>query len=404
VARPKWLTRDMIEKHSVDMRQFIDIRESRLPNGMRVLDAHNSSGLTFTLLPDRGMDIFSASYNGMPLTWVNQGAPFPPDGGQEWLRQFNGGLLTTCGLTHVGPPETDNKTGEKRDLHGEYTRLRAYDISIRSGWTYSQFPKSTALADKFESKYEMKLTAQLAQSKLHGEQLSVNRRYNWKLGEPRINIVDFVTNNSDQPIPLMVLYHFNMGFPIVRSGTELVVSGDVYSRDETARQGVTTWHLYDEARSGYAEQVFFHHVRNDPAGRAHAALINDDIGLKFSWKTDTLPYLTQWKNTRKNSYINGIEPGNCVPEGQNKARETGRLTMIEPDETVTFSLTVEVLENLTQIADFKRQVDIVENNGQLVDGCRLAGYDRYMDLSAPTETGILYTDAVEGEEDSPQQE
>lgn len=403
MARPKWLTRDVIENHTVDMRQFIDIRESRLPNGMRILDCYNSSGLTFTLLPDRGMDIYSASYKGMPLTWINQGAPFPPDG-QEWLRLFNGGLLVTCGLTHVGPPETDNKTGETRDIHGNYTRLRAYDISVKSGWTYSQFPKSTALADKFESKYEMKLTAQLAQSKLHGEQLAISRRYNWKLGEPRINIVDFITNHSDKPIPLMVLYHFNMGFPIVRNGTELVVSGNVHSRDEAARKGVTTWHLYDEAKAGYEEQVFFHHVRNDPAGRAHAALINDDIGLKFSWKTDTLPYLTQWKNTRKKSYVNGIEPGNCVPEGQNKARESGRLQMIEPDETVTFSLTVEVLEDINQITDFKRQMESFYSNGPLVSGCDLSGYDRFVDLEAPTETGIIYSDAVEGIDDSSTQE
>lgn len=390
MARPEWLNQKTVEKHSVDLRQFIDMRESTLPNGMRVIDAHNSSGLTLTLLPDRGMDIYSASYNGMPLTWINQGAPFPPDTGQEWLRQFNGGLLTTCGLTHVGPPETDDQTGEFRDLHGHYTRLQAYDISIRGNWSYAN--------------YEMKLTAQLAQSKLHGEQLSVTRRFNWKLGEPRINIVDFVTNHSDKPIPLMVLYHFNMGYPIIRHGTELAVASQVYTRDESARQGVASWHTYHEATSGYAEQVFYHHVRNDPAGRAHAALINDDIGLKFSWKTDTLPYLTQWKNTRKNMYVNGVEPGNCVPEGQNKARESERLVMLAPDEMITFSLTVEVLENLGQIADFKRQTEIVSNNGQLVDDCNLSDYDKFVDLSAPTETAIHYSDAIEGEEDSPEQE
>jgi hypothetical protein len=390
VSRPNWLNRKDIEKHSVDIRQFIGMRESTLPNGMRVIDAHNSSGLTLTLLPDRGMDIFSASYKGMPLTWINQGAPFPPDGGLEWLRQFNGGLLTTCGLTHVGPPEHDDQTNEFRDIHGHYSRLRAFDISVRGSWT--------------SSNYEMKLTAELAQSRLHGEQLAVTRRYNWKLGEPRVNIVDFITNHSDKPVPLMVLYHFNMGYPIVQSGTELAVASDVYTRDDVAKDGVNTWNIYDGAQSGYQEQVFYHHVKNDPAGRAHAGLVNDNIGLKFSWKTDTLPYLTQWKNTRKNMYINGIEPGNCVPEGQNQARKSGRIAMLEPDEMMTFSLTVEVLENLTKITDFKRQVDIVAKSGQPVQGCNLAGYDKYIDLSAPTETAIHYTDAIEGIEDIPKQE
>ena len=374
MARPKWLNRELVEHHSVDIRQFIDMRESTLTNGMRVIDAYNSSGLTFTLLPDRGMDIYTASYKGMPLTWINKSAPFPPDGGYEWLRQFNGGLMTTCGLTHVGPPEQDSETNEFRDLHGHYTRLRAYDMSVRGNWT--------------SANYEMKLTAELAQSKLHGEQLAVTRRYNWKLGEPRINIVDFITNLSDKPVPFMMLYHFNMGYPIVREGTELVVASDVYSRDKTARQGLSTWNIYDKAISGYDEQVFYHHVKNDPTGRTHATLTNDDIGLKFSWKTDTLPYLTQWKNTRKNMYINGIEPGNCVPEGQNKARESGRLIMLEPDEMVTNSLTVEVLENPQQMTDIRRQIEIIQNNGLLVNNCDLTDYKKHKDLDDTTETPI----------------
>jgi len=385
VAQSNWLNRKDIEKHSVDIRQFIGMRESTLPNGMRVIDAHNSSGLTLTFLPDRGMDIFSASYKGIPLTWINQGAPFPPDGGLEWLRQFNGGLLTTCGLTHVGPPEHDDQTGEFRDIHGHYSRLRAYDISVRGGWT--------------SSNYEMKLITELAQSRLHGEQLAVTRRYNWKLGEPRVNLVDFITNHSDQPVPLMVLYHFNMGYPIVQKGTELAVASDVYTRDEPARQGASSWNIYNEAQSGYREQVFYHHVKDDPAGRAHAGLVNDNIGLKFSWKTDTLPYLTQWKNTRKNMYINGIEPGNCVPEGQNQARKSGRVVMLEPDEMMTFSLTIEVLEDHTQITDFKRQIDIVAKSGQLVNGCDLTGYDKYVDVGTPTETAIHYIDEdISGQE------
>lgn len=72
----KLLTRDEVERHSLDMRQFIDFRQATLPNGMRIIEAYNSSGLTFTLLPDRGMDIWMAHYKGVPLTWISQGSPF----------------------------------------------------------------------------------------------------------------------------------------------------------------------------------------------------------------------------------------------------------------------------------------------------------------------------------------
>lgn len=373
MARANWLKRETIEQHSVDMRQFIDFRESTLPNGMRVIEAYNSSGLTFTILPDRGMDIYTAHYNGMPLTWISQGAPFLPDNGQNWLQQFNGGLLTTCGLTHVGPPETDAKSGETRDLHGQYTRLRAFDTSIKRGWSAAN--------------YEMKLTAQLAQSRLFGEQLAFSRRYNWKLGEARINIIDFVTNLSDKPVPLMILYHCNVGFPIVREGTELLVASDVYSRDSAAKAGVQAWNQYSKAQKDYAEQVFFHHAKTDPIGQAHAALLNDDIGLKFSWKTDTLPYFTQWKNVRYRQYVSGIEPGNCIPEGQNQARESGRLFMLQPDEVASFSLTISILENPKQISDFRKQVELLDRNSPSVSTCDLRGYEKYLKpVSEPDES------------------
>jgi hypothetical protein len=74
---PTSWTLDELRKHSVDMRQFIDFRESTLPNGMRIIDCYNSSGLTFTLLPDRGLDIWTAHYKGIPLTWISQGLVTP---------------------------------------------------------------------------------------------------------------------------------------------------------------------------------------------------------------------------------------------------------------------------------------------------------------------------------------
>src|SRR5215207_122913 len=130
-----WLKRELIEKHSLDMRQFMDFRESTLPNGTRIIEAYNSSGLTFILLPDRGMDIWTAHYNGMPLTWIAPGSPHPPDYGKGWMSLFNGGLLTTCGLTHVGPAE------DGRDIHGNFSRQRAQITQIERSKDTDDFPR-----------------------------------------------------------------------------------------------------------------------------------------------------------------------------------------------------------------------------------------------------------------------
>ena len=54
MSAQNWLDRAALDRHSVDRRQWMDFREAVLPDGQRIIDAYNSSGLTFTVLPDRG--------------------------------------------------------------------------------------------------------------------------------------------------------------------------------------------------------------------------------------------------------------------------------------------------------------------------------------------------------------
>lgn len=360
---PSW-NRAELEQHSLDMRQFIDFRQSTLPNGTRIIEAYNGSGLTFTLLPDRGLDIWTAHYNGIPLTWVAPSSPHAPDFGQTWLRQFNGGLLTTCGLTHAGVPETDETTGEKRDLHGNYTRLRANDLSLSGRWN-----------ETTGDTYTLELTGSVYESSLFGAQLRLTRRYTLKLGEPTIHLNDHVTNMGDVPVPFMLLYHINIGYPLVRAGARLEApSVHVYPRDEAARPGFERWAEYDAASPGYAEQVFFHHVAAD-AATSQVMLHNGELGFGVEWSTDTLPYFTQWKNTRQGIYVSGLEPGNCLPEGQNGARRSGRLIMLQPGETKAFRVAM-YLVPADQLAAERDKIARLHETGVPVEGARLNDFER----------------------------
>lgn len=352
MAHP-WLNRDALDSHSLDWRQFADFRESTLANGSRIIEGYSPSGLDITLLPDRGMDIWLARYKGMPLTWVAPGSPHLPDYGQSWLSLFNGGLLTTCGLTHVGPPEDD------RDLHGNYTRQRATTPHIY-----------------YDSAAErINLVTTVQQSRLFGEQLHLSRKISLYLKQPIIRIRDTVLNLGDEPSPFMLLYHCNLGYPLVQQGTELVINSDIYPRDAVAQSGAATWAHYEAASAGYQEQVFFHHVVDDGTGTAHAALLNANFGLQFSWDVKGLPYLSQWKNTRQGIYVNGIEPGNCIPEGQNSARESGRLVMLQPGEEQQFDLSMTVIDGAEAVDACRRE--IASSSGALVANCDLTGYERY---------------------------
>ena len=356
-----WLNREVIEAHSIDMRQFMDFRQATLPNGVHIVEAYNSSGLTFTILPDRGLDIWLAHYNGIPLTWISQASPHLPDFGQSWLRQFNAGLLTTCGLTHVGPPETDPETGELRDIHGLYARLRANDVVTQGGWTDEQ--------------YHLTLSGTVTEASLFGEQLRLSRTYRMTLGEPAISVSDIITNLADVPVPLMLLYHINLGYPLTAQGAKLHIAHKaVYPRDAEARNGYDTWADYNAATPGFPEQVFYHKVKVGNDNRAMAAMLHEDFGICLDWDTTHLPYFTQWKNTRQGIYVNGIEPGNCIPEGRTAACENGRLVMLEPGESRRFSWRLAILDGESAIKKQKTAISELQRTGTTVADCKLDDY------------------------------
>src|SRR5918999_4363424 len=62
--------------------------------GMRALGVRTGSGLSFTVLPDRGMGVHAAEYRGVPLAWHSHTGVVGPShyepGGEGWLRSFGG--------------------------------------------------------------------------------------------------------------------------------------------------------------------------------------------------------------------------------------------------------------------------------------------------------------------------
>lgn len=351
------LSRENLEKYSLDMRQFIDARESTLPNGMRIIDVYNASGLHFTILPDRGMDIWTAHYKGIPLTWISPGSPHPPDYGSSWLRQFNGGLLTTCGLTHAGPTEVDTITGEQRDLHGNFTRLRAGNVRVEP--------------DEVTRDYTLRISGKVTESCLFGEQLLLERTYTIHLGKPEFSILDSITNLADVVSPLMFLYHFNLGYPLISNGAKLYLpSHAIYPRDPEAQIGFESWQSYDPPTTQYPEQVFFHHLKTE-TNWAHILIGTSELGIEIAWHTDAMPYFTQWKNTRSGIYVCGVEPGNCLPEGQEVARKHARLAYIQPGETVTFGAIVRIKDGNDAMQTTISTINELAYKGYPVEGFRL---------------------------------
>jgi hypothetical protein len=307
-----------------------------LGRGCRMLQVWTGSGLDFTVTADRALDISTCLFKGIPLAWASSvgvvhPAHYEPEG-LGWLRSFPGGLLATCGLDQFGAPSSD--AGEALGLHGRAGNLPARYVGYRTYWT--------------EDDYELEITGEVRQTRVFGENLVLRRQISTQLGSNRIRIADVVTNEGFSSQPHMILYHFNLGFPLVTQDARLHLDAEqTIPRDEDAAAGLADWSRFQPPTAGYREQVFRHVPTADEEGQVHVELENPTLGIGLRWSYDrtSLPHLFQWKMMGQGTYVLGIEPANSSGvEGRAIARQRGDLPHLEPGESRRYTLAVEVIE------------------------------------------------------------
>jgi hypothetical protein len=80
------------------------------------------------------------------------------------------------------------------------------------------------------------------------------------------------------------------------------------------------------------------------------------IGVYLRYSKKELPFYTEWKMVGEGTYVVGMEPGNCIPEGRKSARKRGALTVLEPGEKAAYHLEIGVLANNQEIREFEAKL------------------------------------------------
>ena len=318
-----------------NMEQLAGLRSVTVNSGrgrdVRLVEVDNGSGLSFTVMADRCCDIYSAKYKGIPLAWLAPNGIVNPNAYEPenimWLRSWPGGLLTTAGLLNVGGPE------DGHSLHGRAAHLGAEDLSLERNW--------------LDDDYVLSVSGVMRHTMVFGEKLEIRRQISTAYGRNVIKVTDTVENQGFAPVPLMMLYHCNFGYPLVDENAVLeAVEHKVSPKDAHSAEGVALWDKMSAPVHGYAEELFFHEIPADGDGLSRIAINNPDCKLHVTMAYDpsTLPVLNQWKQMGEGEYVIGLEPGNCVPIGQKGNAERGSLRMIAPGENVKFTLQIEINE------------------------------------------------------------
>ena len=305
--------------------------------GVFAVDVWTGSGLQYTVVPDRGMNICNFRYRGIPLDWTSGTkitSPFLYEfHGWNWLRSFHGGLVHTCGLSNVGEPCVDEKLDyDNRQFggHGHISNTPAQELSWKTWEENNTLTMSVSGKCRIVSALE--------------ENLLLTRTVVSKLGGTGLLLRDKVTNIGFKSTSLLLLYHCNFGFPLLSGDTVLsipadkavgldgnIVPGFQKLKNPTDLNEDTV--IYPALNSNSVNITLF-----------NPALGSSGLGVSIKYSRTELPYLTVWKHYQKRAYVIGIEPGTCRVEGRNAEIEKKRAVILDKDQSIQIDLEISVIE------------------------------------------------------------
>lgn len=315
------------------------------PNrGLRAFDLKNGKNLEMTLLADRGLDIPYLSYKGVNVGLANKVSIRSPylyveEGGSGFLKQFFGGMLTTCGITYSGAAGEDE--GKALGLHGPLNNTPAEQVSAEVAYE--------------DDERVLRVRGKVREAEVFGTDMLMERCFTLETEQDKLRICDKVTNQSFEKQPVMLVYHINFGYPMLDAGAKAYFSANkITPRSEFAAEGQAIYNLMEEPGMGRDEQCYFHTEFPDGV-EPFAMLHNEKLGMAAIVRFDkeVLPFMCQWKCMRAGEYALGLEPTTSGVKNRSEARAEGLLTYLEPGESREYNVSIELTDDTAVIEHYK---------------------------------------------------
>ncbi|MBO5452528.1 MAG: DUF4432 family protein [Clostridia bacterium] len=300
------MKRQELLKHIGSVEQIGGIRDFTFNDGkakgVRAIEI-NTGNLRFTVLPDRCMDIAQAYYKDNAVSWLSKtgitSPAFYEKDDKNWLRGFYGGLITTCGLRNIGGPVND------MGLHGRIANTPAKNVSVYADWEGDE--------------YVMRVSGEMRESVVFGENLVFKRTITAKLFADEFTVEDTIVNEGFSDENIALCYHCNFGYPLVREGAKMInvpediadISAPIHGKEEEC---IGVEHEGDIATAG---------------------IENGEIGAYITYKRDTLPDFLIWKMLGESEYVVGLEPRTTNFGGENIIKNNAYVSLKSFEEYKT---------------------------------------------------------------------
>jgi hypothetical protein len=194
---------------------------------------------------------------------------------------------------------------------------------------------------------------EVRQAAVFGEHLRLRRRIEADLGGNSIRLTDTITNAGFDPTPHMLLYHINLGWPLVDEGTRLVapIASTAWFTDSVNTQRVS-YQRMPPPQPGFVEQVYAHDLVAAEDGQVAVAVVNERLGMGFqlAWSTREFPHFFEWLHLREGAYAVGLEPSTNNVAGEAAARSDGSMIWLQAGEARAYHTTFSILDGAAEIA------------------------------------------------------
>jgi hypothetical protein len=332
-----------------NMQQLAYIRPVEYREG-RAMKMHawqvKNGDMSFLVLGDKCLDIGELSYKGQMISFFSKpglmGRNHFDTNGQEALRSIMGGFLFTSGLENICAPCTCE--GIDYPMHGRIRTTPAEHCSAGAVW--------------LDDEYILTVSGEMREAELFGENLTLRRTLETKFGEKRFVIRDEIENQSFRSEPMLLLYHFNFGYPFLTPQSKVVVpSKKVTPRDPHSAGHIEKWVEMEAPKPNERECVFIHELRTDNEGNTYAAVINKEkkLGVLLEFNQQYLPYFMEWKSIASGDYVIGLEPSNSLVYGRAHHVAENSLHMLKPFEKERIEIRIVILDGESEINEFFEQ-------------------------------------------------
>ena len=274
--------------------------------GLRVLDCDNGK-LRFLLNESKALDVMQLWHMGQNVSFLSKNAFTAREIAFE--NRFEGGMLYTCGLDSVG-------AREGYLLHG----------------THHLTPARVTRAEVNEE--GILIEAEIRETALFGKNLVFRRRVYSAVGSETLEITDTLENCGTRAEDYCLLYHVNVGYPMLDGGAELLDDAEeVIPRTPWAAAHLAERRAIGAAVANQEEMCYFLRLKT-PSVSLRNPKINKMFTLK--WSQETLPCFVEWKSMAAGDYALGLEP--CTTE----LDDGFAYRRIAAGETICFSLQMRV--------------------------------------------------------------